>query len=68
MMKYDEAALRDVVCPLCESKAALRPISGGRRLLAGPWSFDRPVARTHECTARGATFGTQELIESQKAA
>ena len=67
-MNYDKGAVKDLVCPLCKSRGTLRPIRLGRRLRVGPWSYALLLFKTHECTACGATFNTQQLVEAQKAA
>lgn len=67
-MEYDEAAMKELVCPLCKAKGTLRPIPPRRRFRAGLLSFALLFFKTHQCTACAATFGTEQLIRGQKAA
>jgi hypothetical protein len=67
-MTYDKEKVKSLVCPLCRSQGTLTPIRPRRRFRAGPWSFALLIAKSHECSARGGTFNTAQLIEAQKAA
>jgi hypothetical protein len=67
-MKYDEVAMKDLVCPVCKSRGTLRPIPPHRRFMAGPWSFARLLFKAYECKACRAMLGTEQVIGAQEAA
>jgi hypothetical protein len=67
-MKYDEEAMKSLVCPVCRSRGTLRPIPPRRRFRAGPWSYARLLLKAYECTACRAMLSTDQVIQGRRAA